>query len=365
MARLLGRRHHGMSPGRILGLGLGWLVLAAGCAERVYRADRLPMELAATPPVSIDAINLSGLADPPVQTDQIAPGDVLEVTLLTDASKLATATAPVRVSEDGTVEIPLIGRVSVAGLGLEEAEQTIAAEARSRGIFRNPCVTVTMKQPRTNKITVVGAVQAPGVRELPSRSSTLLAALVAAGGLTKEAGPEVEIRHTKPPSDGIVHAAGWEDRGAAEGATGGRPWVERVNLATAAQDRRTPYWLQDGDVVHVFKRQVEPISVLGLVRQPGEFEFPTTRPLRVLDAIALAGGTSNPVADKVLILRRPLHQPNTVSIELSLQQAKKGAENLPLQAGDTVVVEQTAATAFVETLQTFFRVGFTSALPIF
>jgi len=365
MARLLGRRHCRMSPGRVLGLGLAWVVLAAGCAERVYRADRLPLELSASLPTPMDTINLSGLADPPAQTDLIAPGDVLEVTLLTDASKLATATAPVRVSQEGTVDLPLVGRVFVAGLALEQAEQAIAAEARSRGIFRNPCVTVTMKQPRTNKITIVGAVQAPGVRELPRSSSTLLAALVAAGGLSKEAGPEVEIRHTKAPRPEASLDGGQEDAMAAVASGGGRPWVERVNLATAAQDRQTPYWLEDGDVVHVFKRQIEPIAVLGLVRQPGEFEFPTTRPLRVLDAIALAGGISNPVADKVLILRRPFPQPSPVSIVLSLRQAKKGVENLPLQPGDTVVVEQTAATAFVETLQTFFRVGFTSALPIF
>ena len=53
-----------------------------------------------------------------------------------------------------------------------------------------------MKQCRTNKITVVGAVNKPGPHELPRGSSSLMAALVAAEGLTKEAGTEVEIRHT-------------------------------------------------------------------------------------------------------------------------------------------------------------------------
>jgi len=325
------------------------------------------VELAAQTPAPIDTINLSGLADPPAQTDAICPGDVLEVSMLTDYSKLALTTTPVRVAQDGSVEIPLVGRVSVAGLEMEQAEQTIAAEARSRGIFRNPCITLTMKQPRTNKVTVVGAVNSPGVRELPRGSSTLLAALVAAGGLSKEAGQDVEIRHTRPPV-GAPLAPGRPQGSllsheellvAPEGV------VERVDLATAARLRKAPYLLEDGDVVHVFRRQLEPISVLGLVHKPGEFEFPANRSLHVLDAIALAGGTSNPVADKVLLIRRPVGQPDPANIAVSLRGAKEGAENLQLQPGDTVVVEQTAATVVVDTIQTFFRVGFTSALPIF
>ena len=63
-------------------------------------------------------------------------------------------------------------------------------------MFRNPCITVTMKQCRTRKVTVVGAVNKPGTHELPRGSSSLMAALLAAEGLSKEAGTEVEIRHT-------------------------------------------------------------------------------------------------------------------------------------------------------------------------
>ena len=35
-----------------------------------------------------------------------------------------------------------------------------------------------------------------------------------------------------------------------------------------------------------------PIQVLGLIRKPGEYKLPTDRDLRVLDALALAGGLS-------------------------------------------------------------------------
>lgn len=77
----------------------------------------------------------------------------------------------------------------------------------------------------------------------------------------------------------------------------------------------------------------------------------------------MAGGTSSPVADKVLILRRPAGQKDAVGIEVTIQNAKRGSDNIELQPGDTVSVERTPATVVVDTLQTFFRVGFTSALP--
>jgi polysaccharide export outer membrane protein len=115
----------------------------------------------------------------------------------------------------------------------------------------------------------------------------------------------------------------------------------------------------------VFKRELEPVAVLGLVTKPGTFEFPANRPLRVLDAVALAGGVSNAVADKVVVIRRPAGKPEPVNIALTIQGAKSGPENLELQPGDTVSVERTPATVVVDIVQTFFRVGFSAAFPTF
>ncbi len=352
--------------GLAVALAAAWF--SAGCSERVFRANKLPVELAARLPEPIDKISLSGLADCAIQTNVICPGDVLEVTMITDFAKMTTSATPVRVGQDGMAEVPLVGRVQVAGMELEQAEQTVAGEACARGIFRNPCITVTMKQPRTNKITVVGSVAEPGVQDLPRMSSTLLAALVAAGGLSKDAGPDVEIRRTKA---GVGRPLG--PAGRAEGALlsheqpldGSSGSVIRVNLATAARNRATPYLLEDGDVVHVLKRDVPPVSVIGLVQKSGEFEYPPNRPLYFLDALALAGGVSCPVADKVLIIRRPAGQKDPVNIELSLSKAKSGQENLELQPGDTVSVERTPATVVVDTLSTFFRVGLSPSFPVF
>lgn len=349
---------------------VGWCVVLAlsGCAQKIYRADRLPAELAARLPVPIDTIDLSGLADPAVQADVVCPGDLLEVTLVTDFSKWTTSTTPVRVGPDGSIEVPLVGRVQVAGLEIDQAEQTVAAESVARGIFRSPCVTLTMKQPRMNKITVLGAVAKPGVQEVPRMSSTLLTALVAAGGLSKDAGPEVEIRRGKPPESTANRTPRTPEASLAayENSGGGPPGTTlRINLVTAARDGSAPCLLEDGDVVHVLKRDVPPVSVIGLVYKPGEFEYPSNRPLYFLDAVALAGGVSSPVADKAVVIRRAADQKTVAHIEVSIQAAKRGSQNLELQPGDTVSIERTPATVVVDTLQTFFRIGFSSSLPIF
>jgi len=258
--------------------------------------------------------------------------------------------------------------VRVAGMELEQAEQVVAAESVARGIFRTPSITVTMKQPRMNKVTVVGAVAEPGVQHLPRMSSTLLTALVAAGGLSKEAGPDIEIRRSKATGAKMPYGPDGSDASLTSyeqplGGSGGTTY--HVNLATAVRDQRALHLLEDGDVVHVLKREIPPVSVIGLVQKPGEFEYPANRPLYLLDAIALAGGVSSPVADKVLVLRRPAGKKDPASIEISIQAAKHQRENIELQPGDTVSVERTPATVVVDSLQTFFRVGFTSALPGF
>ena len=101
--------------------------------------------------------------------------------------------------------------------------------------------------------------------------------------------------------------------------------------------------LRDGDVVHVTKRTLPPIYVIGLVRSRASFPIRPNKEMRVLDALALAGGVSNPVAEDVLVIRRCRARPEPVRIAVSIQAAKNGRDNLALAPGDTVSVEQTPA----------------------
>jgi polysaccharide export outer membrane protein len=333
-------------------------LLGSGCETgHVYQVATLPRELAAPPLLDLEAIDLSSMADQSVSVDVIQPGDVLEISIVTDFAKLATTTTPVRVGDDGSVVVPLVGRIMVGGLTVVQAEQTANAESVNRGVFRTPSITVTMKQCHTSKVTVVGSVKTPGPVDLPRGSTSLMAAIVAAGGLNKDAGLDVEIRHTDSRQ---AAQAGWPPAGlptadALPVAYQFTPETIKVNLAAAAAGAIKVPPLRDGDVVHVSKRTLPPVYVIGLVRKPDEFPYPPDHQLRVLDALAMAGGVSSPVAEDVLVIRRVPGAAEPVRIAVGIQAAKNGRDNLVLAPGDTVSVEQTTATVFVDTLQAFFH----------
>jgi polysaccharide export outer membrane protein len=318
----------------------------------------------APPAVDLESLDLSGLADRSVSSEIIQPGDVLDVTMVTDFAKLATTTTPVRVADDGSVVIPLLGRMSVGGLEVKQAEQAVNAESVARGVFRNPCITVTMKQCHTSKVTVVGAVNKPGTHELPRGSMSLMAALLAAEGLSKEAGTEVEIRHIdsreiRPGMQPSTLQAGGGPGAALasyeQTSAAAMPSVTRVDLKAAEAGVMQIPELRDGDVVHVSKRTLPPVFVIGLVARPGSFPYPTNQEIRVLDALSLAGGCPNPAAEQIMVIRRGPSSPEPIRIAVSLQAAKNGRDNLTLAPGDTVSVERTAATAIIEVLQTIVR----------
>jgi polysaccharide export outer membrane protein len=193
-----------------------------------------------------------------------------------------------------------------------------------------------------------------------------MAAIVAAGGLMSDAATEVEIRRRGGPGPANLRMAGMaRTEPASYQETESPPAVARVDLISAAREAKGSFTLGDGDVVYVAKRTLKPIYVLGLVRKPGEYPLPTNQDLRLLDALALAGGVSNPVADNLLIIRQVPGQSEPVKVTATVQGAKTGRDNLVLAPGDTVSVEQTAATVVVDAVQTFFRVGFTAAMPGF
>mgnify|MGYP000997852313 FL=1 len=345
------------------------VLFLGGCAGG-YRASQLPAEFAAASSANLEAVDLSRLSHYATNSQLIERGDVLDVTLVTDFSRLLTSTAPSRVGDDGQAMIPLIGPVSVVGMELPEAEQAIRSAAMARNVFRNPQVTVVMRRKRTNRITVAGAVQTPGVYEIPCSSASLLSALLAAGGLASEAGPDVEIRRPlsgreglfgEPPrlaQEGMARPVSYEALGAPTG-----PQVIHVNLMQTSKGGDRASLLQDGDVVFVPKQAPKPVYVLGLVKKPGEYKMPVHQDLYVLDALALAGGAETSVADKVMVVRRVPDRDEPVVIRVSISEAKmSGSANLRLAPGDIVSVEHTPQTVVVESIKTMLRFGFSATV---
>jgi polysaccharide export outer membrane protein len=353
------------------------LDLCSGCASYNYQAASLPSQYLARPLPDVAALDLSLLAAPAYSNQQIFPGDTLSMTVVTGADAGKPEEWPVRVLDDGSVEIPMVGRMSVAGHDLQSAQQLIRDASIDRGVFRSPSVSLAIADRRTSRVSVVGAVNTPGDYELPAAQADLLSAILAAGGPAEDADTIIEVRHSvsasqpvaPPPGDGsyFAQASHPNAQQAASGAVPQQGYVTRVDLVAATKSARpTPITLKDGDVVTVRRRAPKFFHVIGLVNRADRFEIKPNESARVLDAVALAGGLSLSVADRVLIVRQVEGIQEPITIHVSLREAKRQPEaNLLLADGDVVSVEETPTTFVLGTLMNTVRLGVNGSVATF
>ncbi len=359
------------------------VTLCAGCQSTQYTAAQIPPYLLAAPVNSPCKIQLRNLATAGGNSDLIGPGDLLEVHVTSGIEEKPPEPHLVRVGEDGAIELPLLGSITVANMEPAAASRQVAALAVERGVYRRPNVTVAVSEQATNKVMVLGAVSEPGLHKLPKNSCDVLSAIAAAGGLTDEAGFDVEVlRHSSAylastgPSEaadpapltpeGAIQQTGYAFEGPALKQSG--PEVERICLAEASTGQAQPRALGDRDVVMVLPKEKQVVYVTGLVNRPDQFELPEDQPLRLLDAVAMAGGMTSPVADKVIVIRQSQEGGEPASISASLSKAKtNGQENLILAPGDLISVESTLATTVLTGFKDLFRVtmGVSSNLTAF
>jgi protein involved in polysaccharide export with SLBB domain len=190
-----------------------------------------------------------------------------------------------------------------------------------------------------------------------------LAAIVQAEGLSPEAGTDVEIRRPALRSEAIPTGEG--ENVASTGpqlASFSRPHAAlrptsstRINLVSATTETagKKEYYLDDGDVVMIEKRDPPPVRVSGLVGRPGPIKLPPNQDLRLLEAIAEAGGPATPYVNKVHLIRKVPGSDDPLVVEVSLREAKRtGKGNLLLGPGDVISVEQSPANFAMDMLKT-------------
>src|SRR5215813_10171064 len=120
---------------------------------------------------------------------RIGPGDVLEVRFYNRPQ----LSGPVRVSMNGTIQLPLIeGEVRAACRTEEELSKDVATLYLK--YLKSPYVTVLVKEYSSTPVAVVGAVDKPGRFQL-TRRIRLLELLAYAGGPTDKAGGQIVIAH--------------------------------------------------------------------------------------------------------------------------------------------------------------------------
>lgn len=344
----------------------------AGCqTSNFYYAESMPRSLMLARQSSPQEANLGDFANVTSSSSTIGPGDLLELTISASLDKNDQVQIPFRVGKDGSATIPQIGNVMLAGTEPEAAEHLIRMEAINRGLYRNPNVTLAVVDQKMNTVRVLGAVEEPGEYRLPPGSSDIVAAIAAAGGLAENAGQKVDVRNpanTALDSAQPAYVGGGQsgiETVSHEVAKGGGMTSYSVDLVSASTSSTNSYTVRDGGVVMVEKRDPAPITVTGLVKRPDTYPFPIGKDLTVLGAIAMAGGTSSQVANRVFVIRPLANNAEPAVIEVSIRKSKRsGKSNIRLGPGDTVSVEQTPSTVLLEAIQ-LIRIGFSGTAGLF
>lgn len=333
------------------------LALAGGCAARQRVSDLdlldMPSGQVAAPGIlnAHDRRRLEDIAraraSAPAPTGYaIGPDDLLEIRipdLLEVAPSAALGRAPTggaaalpqvaeapvfqqgsRVSADGTIMLPLLGIVPVAGLTPSALELDLAQRLKSGGILRAPQVSVLVAEYRSQVVAVVGSVERPGLYPVTRAGLTLADVVLAAGGPSKDAGRVV----------GFVPATAAK-----------RPTLAMPDAASAIQldlemllhppNGSAALWnplVRAGDVISV--SPAGNVMVDGWVEKPGS--YPATRGLTVSGAVAAAGGTQF-AADRVATVKRGLGAEDARFYRVDLAAVARGeTPDLPLADGDVV-----------------------------
>jgi polysaccharide export outer membrane protein len=126
---------------------------------------------------------------------RIAPSDLVEISVF----QVPELSKTVRVGVSGTVTLPLIGLVNANGLTGRELEALIAGKLREK-YMQDPQVSVFIKEYTSQRLTVEGSVNKPGVFPI-SGKTTLLQAIAMAGGLDKVA-DENDVKIFRDRADG-------------------------------------------------------------------------------------------------------------------------------------------------------------------
>jgi polysaccharide biosynthesis/export protein len=217
---------------------------------------------------------------PPDREYRIGPRDLLEIKVF-EAPELSQT---VRVSQDGTITLPLIGRIEVGGLTSDEVERKLASRLEKEFV-RNPQVSVFIREYQSQRVAVIGAVEKPGTYELVGRQ-TLLHMISLAGGLKENAANPIYVIRNGPNGTGSSIPIDMDEL-----------------LLNGNQDLNIP--IQADDVINVPVDQLLNVFVFGEVRTPGAVPFKVSKGISLVQAIAQAGGqTENASLGRVVVKRK-------------------------------------------------------------
>lgn len=341
------------------------LIAASGTFAGRYSAlggDKTPPEQQSAPPPTNStqgynqrlrslAQNNAGAGGTASAIDyRIGAEDLLEISVYGAADLDRT----VRVSADGWISLPLAGDVRAEGLTTHELEGQIE-RLLQKNYMMHPQVNVFLKEIQSHSVSVFGAVGKAGVFQIRGAKS-LIEVLSMAQGLADDAGDSVIVmrqgeisaapmRVTDPfpvSTAGPAVASAKSGPFTLAGGNSGAGIEIPLKDLLMSTDSRYNVMVYPGDVVKVPPAGI--VYVVGQVKKPGGFLLKTNQGLSVLQALALAEGTTSTSAGKsARIIRTESRNGQREEIPINLNRILAGKAADPvLQAKDILFVPNSA-----------------------
>lgn len=247
-----------------------------------------------------------------------------------------------RVDADGAITIPIVGKQVVKGKTLVEIEAAIAKGVFPRYLKKEPSIVAQVVDYQKAGVTVIGAVEKPGIVRLRSDELSLFGALTASGGIQRTKSNYVagaRLIRIRRPGEQRAEAMILPVKGL------------NVPLGNVA--------LTGGEVIEVERWEPDTFTVVGLVAKPGSYDYPPDTKYNLMQALATAGGvdmTANP--PYATVFRKDANGrilPATFDIAgVGLVQSSA----LAIKPGDVIVVQHTAASWSRSLMAEIFRIQF-------
>jgi polysaccharide export outer membrane protein len=248
---------------------------------------------------------------------EVGPGDVIEVAVYgnDDLSRIPT------VKTDGSISLPLLGEVQVAGLTIAEVQRKIT-NLLAKDYLVNPQVEVKVRDYNSQYVSVVGDVNSPGRKPIRGRMR-LIDVLIEAGSFKATASGQVMITRTDGEFEG-----------------GQRSITVRISSSSSpsAQDLvNLELPLKNGDIITALPKAF--VTVDGEVNRPGRYAIESD--LTVTGAISLAGGLTRFGSNGVKVRRTDAQTGKATILEVDLKDVRNGKKpDVPLLANDVISVSR-------------------------
>lgn len=265
---------------------------------------------------------------------------------------------------DGSISLPLVGKLNVSGLTLAETSDLVAGKYAV--YLKRPVITVGLVNPRPLKIGIAGEVDNPGSYEVAVSGDTTKFPSVTdlieqAGGITTIANVRnVQVTRNIKGRQMVFNADLWalltqgrlnQDISLRDGDTIFVPTAQEINPAEISRLSEASFGLQTDKPIKV--------AIVGEIYRPGSYTVQPEQiarsggntnqgkndslPPRLTQALGLAGGVK-PLADvREVEVRRKSWDGTEKVIDVDLWELVQSGDtnnDLILQKGDTVIVPQ-------------------------